>query len=132
MMPMAEKASSIIRIVSVLPLTDAWPFCSSAFSRIADDMAVAGLELHLQSSRASRSPIRELRQLSSLTTQSSSSLQSPNYNVCNSIGPYKEAKPTRDTNEVRIRRDEAVRMVDARSRNAHATCIAITQYSPPT
>lgn len=43
-MPTAEKASRIIRIVSVLPLTDAWPLCSSAFSRMADDMAPASLE----------------------------------------------------------------------------------------
>ena len=35
--PIAAKASRTMRAVSVLPFTDAWPFCSSAFSRMAED-----------------------------------------------------------------------------------------------
>ena len=50
-MPTAEKARRIILTVSVLPFTDACPLCNSTFSKIADDMVVAG--------RASRLPLSE-------------------------------------------------------------------------
>lgn len=60
-MPIAEKASRTIRAVSELPFTDAWPLCSSAFSRMADDMAALSPELRASAQRLASRELRAFR-----------------------------------------------------------------------